>query len=157
MPCTEILLPSPFNVNTITYKFTWSHDNDVCIISMAKWPSSISLNANTFKVFSRYFRQAFKSLWSEILQPPNPLKGCTEILPHSISLHWNFCPPPYLHHPPAVNNDCSLIIEIHVIGSELWLYLEQPIIQKVHFKNKSWNKTDNTHPMGSAGYCILNG
>ena len=30
-------------------------------------------------------------------------------IPHPfISLHSNFCPPPYLHRPPAVNNDRSL-------------------------------------------------
>ncbi len=52
-----------------------------------------------FKVFSRCFGRALKSLCIEILPPP--------LMAPSISLYSNFCPLLFAR-PPAINNERSL-------------------------------------------------
>ncbi len=50
---------------------------------------------------------------AKIVPPQSP---CTQILPPSIYLHSNFCPPPWFHRPPGIRKKWLLPYELPVRG-----------------------------------------
>ena len=94
------ILRAPIGSKTLTCKFTWSPDSNICITHHAKMTFHIRyIGKRSHTVLNMMHclmgGKNLKDIFS-LLQETRAFKSlCTEILPPSIFLHSNFCMPPY--------------------------------------------------------------